>query len=330
MRQFAQDELRLPVDGLYLTYADLKRPLAVYNVHAAKPFSLEPKTWWYPVVGQLQYRGFFSEKAAHDYAHKLEAEGYEVHMAGVEAYSTLGWFRDPVLNTFLDHSPSDIAEILFHELAHQRLFISDETAWNEAFAVAVAEEGVQRWLRSTGRFAEADTYALESRRNREFVELLTTTRDRLAQLYEQAAGLRLDPAHPGAAYYLVQESKQTILADLTCQYHEFKTRWNDYSGYDGWFTQPINNAHLSAVDSYFRLVPLFQSLLVTKGGDLEEFYRAVQSLSVLPVNERTHKLAEIDNAVRHAAKEVRQNTVKAATDDSSQDAPVSAAAAAHL
>src|SRR5262245_50615476 len=141
LREFAEKELKLPVDGHYECYADLGRRYVVWNVHGAPEFSLEPKSWWYPVVGRLKYRGYFSEAKAQRYARQLEAEGLDVYVAGVEAYSTLGWFKDPVLNTFLNHDEVDVAETLFHELAHQRLFVRGDTDFDEAFATAVAQEG---------------------------------------------------------------------------------------------------------------------------------------------------------------------------------------------
>ena len=133
MRAYAKQELKLPVDGHYERYADLGRRYVVWNVNAAPELSLEPKRWWYPFVGKLKYRGYFSEQYARDYGAKLAREHYDVYVGGVEAYSTLGWFRDPVLNTWINHDESDVGEILFHELAHQRVFASGDTDFNEAY-----------------------------------------------------------------------------------------------------------------------------------------------------------------------------------------------------
>src|SRR5687767_6056930 len=147
LRRFAETNLAMPVNGHYNRYADVKRRFVVWNVHAAKEFSLEPKTWWYPIVGRLKYQGYFSEAHANRYAKKLEEKGLDVYVNGVEAYSTLGWFKDPLLNTFIHHGETELADILFHELAHQRVFASGDTDFNEAFATAVAEEGVRRWFK---------------------------------------------------------------------------------------------------------------------------------------------------------------------------------------
>src|ERR1051326_5210526 len=138
VRAFSRDELHLPVNKHYTTYVDLHRRFAIWNVHATPEFSLRPKKWWYPFVGSLKYRGFFSEPDANEYGQGLTTRDYDVYVEGVEAYSTLGWFADPLLNTFIHNGKADLAEILFHELAHQRLFFSGDTDFNEAFATVVA------------------------------------------------------------------------------------------------------------------------------------------------------------------------------------------------
>src|SRR5881396_1056364 len=150
LRAFAGKELKLPVDGHYTKYVDVHRPFIVWNVEAAPEFSMEPKTWWYPLIGKQEYRGYFSETAAQEYAGVIRKNGYDVYVAGTTAYSTLGWFKDPILNTFVFDSESDLAETLFHELAHQRVFARSDTDFNEAFATTVGQEGARRWLRSKG------------------------------------------------------------------------------------------------------------------------------------------------------------------------------------
>jgi predicted aminopeptidase len=164
LREFAEHELRLKTDGHYLLYADLGRRFVVWNVYAAPEFSLEPKKWWYPVVGSLKYRGFFSEEDAKRYGADMAKQGYDVYVGGVDAYSTLGWFKDPVLNTFIHHSPPELAELLFHELAHQRVFAKGDTDFNEAFATAVGEEGVRRWIAAHGDAEMRAQYEVALRR----------------------------------------------------------------------------------------------------------------------------------------------------------------------
>ena len=168
LRAFAKKDLRLPVDAHYLEYVDVHRPYVVWNVQAAPRFSLQPKTWWYPIVGSLEYRGYFSERGARDCAGRLEAKGYDVYVDGVEAYSTLGWFKDPLLSTFIDRLEPDLAEVIFHELGHQRVFARGDTDFNEAFATIVGQEGARRWLRFEGDTNHCNAYVVSLRRNDQF------------------------------------------------------------------------------------------------------------------------------------------------------------------
>src|SRR6266581_7312262 len=179
LRVFAEQELKLPVDGHYAKYVDVHRPFVVWNVEAAREFSMEPKTWWYPLVGSLSYRGYFSERSATNYGAALHHKGYDVSVGGVEAYSTLGWFKDPVLNTFIFNPEPDLAETVFHELGHQRVFARSDTDFNEAFATTVGEEGARRWLRAKGNKTAHDNYLGQLRRTRQFVGLSMRTRQRL-------------------------------------------------------------------------------------------------------------------------------------------------------
>ena len=176
LRAFAETELGLKTDGHYAKYADLGRPFVVWNVYAAPELSMTPKRWWYPVVGRLKYRGFFAEADARACAEELARQGYETYVGGAEAYSTLGFFKDPVLNTFVHNKPPDLAETLFHELAHQRVFASGDTDFNEAFATAVGEEGVRRWMAAHGDAAMRAQYETDLRRKEQFVALLMQAR----------------------------------------------------------------------------------------------------------------------------------------------------------
>ena len=172
LRAFAKQQLQLPVDGHYEKYADVHRPFVVWNVEAAPEFSLEPKSWWYPFVGSLDYRGYFSKEGAQKYGDWLQTRGYDVHVGGVTAYSTLGWFKDPVLNTFIFDPEPDLAETLFHELGHQRVFASGDTDFNEAFATTVGQEGARRWFRAKGDQAALEKYLAEVRRTTQFARLI--------------------------------------------------------------------------------------------------------------------------------------------------------------
>jgi predicted aminopeptidase len=296
LREFADQELKLPVNGHYLRYADLDRSYVVWNVTAAPEFSMEAKAWWYPFVGRLEYRGYFKEEAARRYARELEQRGYDVDVSGVEAYSTLGWFRDPVLNTFINDTEVELAELLFHELGHQWLFVNSDTDFSEAFAETVAEEGTRRWLRSKRDEAAQRDYEGRLRHKAEFTQLVTAAHDRLSAFYQQAGTATKSAIEakrlPGEQAAL-RAQKQAILDQLRREYETLKAAWGGHNDYEHWFQRPLNNAHLNDVDEYYRLVPAFNRLLRERGGDLEAFYREVRMLAKLPKAERHQKLARL-------------------------------------
>lgn len=284
LRAFAERELGLPANGHYLTYADLGRRFAVWNVYAAPEFSLEARSWWYPVVGRLKYQGYFQEPSARRLAARLEARGDDVYVGGVQAYSTLGWFRDPVLNTFIFDPEADLADLLFHELTHQRVFVPGDTDYNEALATAVAEEGVRRWLRAEGRLPELKRYEEEARRKEAFVALLSGTRERLEVLYQGTAGNSAqDPVSLRAA-------KARIFEDLRAGHDALRESWGGHSDYEPWFRLPLNNARLNTVETYHRWVPAFRRLLDRLDGRLDRFLTEMDRLATLPEETRREHL----------------------------------------
>jgi predicted aminopeptidase len=287
LRDFAAKELKLPVDGNYEDYADLKRKYVVWNVYAALEFSLEPKTWRYPFVGSLEYRGYFSEKAARRYADDLVKKGYDVYVSGISAYSTLGWFKDPILNTFVMDPKNELADTLFHELAHRRVFAEGDTMFNEAFAMTVGEEGVKRWLLARNDPKSWDAFQLNARYDRGFVSLILSTRTNLARLYKKFGSS--DPLNVDQA----RKQKAEIFDQLRGDYQQLRAQWSGYAGYDKWFSTNLNNAKLNTVSTYYRWVPAFRHLLQKNGGDLEKFYRNVETLGKLPMQERHTKMEEL-------------------------------------
>ena len=294
LRAFAAKELKLPVDGHYLRYADLHREFVVWNVYAAPEFSLEPKTWWYPFVGSLDYRGYFAESAARNYAAGIAKKGFDVHVEGVEAYSTLGWLKDPVLNTFINHSDAGLAEIIFHELGHQRVFAHGDTDFNEAFATVVGEEGARRWLRAKGDTAALEQYQAALRRNAQFVRLVADARQKLEALYgdERMSGGEIKAAKKprSVAPEALRQEKQRILDGLRRDYGALEATWRKSTADDVWLTSSANNAQLNSVATYFDLVPAFERLLAANGGDLEKYYAAAERLTKLPRAERHREL----------------------------------------
>jgi predicted aminopeptidase len=315
LRTFADQDLKLPVDGHYRKYVDVHRPFVVWNVEAAPEFSMAPKGWWYPLVGRLEYRGYFSEKAARDYGAKLSLKGYDVYVGGVEAYSTLGWFKDPILNTFIFNPEPDLAETIFHELGHQRVFARGDTDFNEAFATTVGQEGARRWLRANADAATRDRYDIDLKHTREFAVLVMQTRLRLEALFgderdENGKVKASRKPNPASAEEL-RRQKASLIEQLRKEYAALKESWSGQSQYDQWFAREINNAKLNSVAAYYDLVPGFEHLLALHGGDLEKFYDAAQRLSDKPTKERhewLRTLGQTDPALAPAAAAKSQKT----------------------
>ena len=275
VRQFAKNDLQLPVKRHYLTYVDLKRPYVVWNVFAAPEFSLKPKTWCYPVVGCAAYRGYFSEETARQYADGLVKQGYEVYVAGVTAYSTLGWFDDPVLSTFVQYSKVHAAALIFHELAHQVLYVKGDTVFNESFATAVEQEGLRRWQLASKNSQVYGNYLKSYRRQQQFVRLIMHYRNMLESLYQTDTS----PADK-------RGKKASIFSELRDEFEHLKTREADLSVYDEWMNQPLNNAKIGSVVAYHDLVPTFQKLLEESDNDLNRFYKMCRQLAQKPKDER--------------------------------------------
>ena len=295
-RAFAKTELKLPVNNSYDKYVDVHRQYVIWNVQAAPQFSLGSKTWWYPFVGSLVYRGYFSEKAARACGDRLAKEGFDVYVDGVEAYSTLGWFKDPLLNTFIDSGEPELAEVLFHELGHKRVFAAGDTDFNEAFATMVGQEGARRWLRSRCDTNLLEKYDAGIARGLQFVHLIMATRQRLQKVYGDTLdkeGNVTAAKIPPAPLEELRRRKQLVFDDLRFQYAEMKKAWGGFSGYDEWFGDQLNNAKLNTIANYYDYVPGFERLLALNGGDLEKFYAAVERLSKEPKETRHQKLHEL-------------------------------------
>ncbi len=275
IRDFAGTAMALPDNNSYRHYADLQRPFVVWNVFAAEHFSVSLRRWCFPFAGCVGYRGYFSETDARQFAAQLTAEGMDVYVGGVAAYSTLGWFDDPVLNTVLSRSSARLAGLIFHELAHQQLYVEGDTAFNEGFATTVELEGVRRWLAANGDDAQRQAYQKFRQRQNDFVALVTRTRDKLQTLYGQA----LNAAE-------MQNQKTAVQTELRREYQQLKKQWGGYAGYDAWFAQDVNNAQLAAVTTYQDSVPMFQRLLAEQGGDMAAFYRAAAALGEIPLVDR--------------------------------------------
>jgi predicted aminopeptidase len=279
VRKFAEQELRLPVKNNYLTYVDLQRPYVVWNVFAAPELSLTPKTWCYPVVGCAAYRGYFSKEDAQQYAEKMIDQGYDVYVAGVTAYSTLGWFDDPVLSTFLQFSEAQSAALIFHELAHQVLYVKGDTAFNESFATAVEQEGMQRWQAAAQAAQFYRDYLNNYHRQQQFIQLIMHCREALETLYRSNASAMDKRA-----------KKAAIFSELQNEFDRLKTAENGLSVYDNWMNYSLNNAKIGSVAAYHDFVPAFNKMVAANEGDLSQFYRECRELAQTPKDERHRML----------------------------------------
>ncbi len=282
IRAFASRELALPDNDSYKRYSDLERPYVVWNVFAAPEFSVKPVTFCFPFAGCVGYRGYFSEADAEAEGAALRKRGYDVFIGGVPAYSTLGWFDDPVLSTFIRYPDSELARLIFHELAHQLLYVKGDTRFNESFAVTVEQVGVQRWLAHNGNERERATYARMEAMRRDFVALILKYQAILGTYYQQDI-----PAEQKRL------GKAQRFAEMEEEYRQLKASWGGFAGYDRWFSGKPNNATLASVALYTELVPAFRALLAQEGGDLPRFYAAVKALAKLPEEERDARLQSL-------------------------------------
>jgi predicted aminopeptidase len=284
MRDFASRALALPDNDSYRHYADLERPFAVWNVFAAPELSLKAKEWCFVFVGCVAYRGYFDRAAAERVARDLQAEGFDVYVGGVTAYSTLGWFSDPLLNTMIGRPEPELAGLIFHELAHQLLYVRGDTVFNESFATTVEREGVRRWLATQNAPAEYAAYLDRTRRREELMALIMGYRAQLAALYESDR----EPADKRAG-------KHALLEALQRDYRQWKQRWHDFTGFDGW-VENFNNAKFVSIGLYHDYLAAFDALLARHGGDLPAFYRAVEALAREPTERRAQQLAQLASA----------------------------------
>lgn len=282
IREFASKELGLPENGSYRTYADLDRPYVVWSTFATEELSIRLKSSCFPIAGCVSYRGFYSEAAANAHGAALRQEGHEVYVAGIAAYSTLGWFDDPLLNTFIHYPTGELARLVFHELAHQVLYVRDDSMFNESFATAVEEEGVRRWLAAQGSQADRDGYTAFARRRSEFATLVTRYQKALDALFES-----------GASVDAKRSGKARLYGEMRADYERLKAGWGGHAGYDRWFGADLNNAKIASVGIYNELVPGFHAMINEARGDLPAFYRAARELSRLDKAARRDRLERL-------------------------------------
>jgi predicted aminopeptidase len=289
IRAYASEALGLPDNGSFTRYTDVGRPFVLWNVFAAPELSLKPREWCFPVAGCVAYRGYFREDEARAEAARLVAEGYDVHVGGVPAYSTLGWFDDPILSSFIRYPDVELARLVFHELAHQIVYAKDDTTFNESFAVTVEEAGLARWIESRPAAEAAKLTAERERGDRlraEFRRLVRGTRAALATAY--ASSLPDDEK---------RRAKREAFAAMRVAYTEAKGGEPGLAAFDRWFAGDggagPNNASLSSMGLYSDAVPAFRLLLAREQGDLPRFYERVRELAAMPRAERHGVLASL-------------------------------------
>ena len=296
IRSFAVSELRLPDNPSYRRYADLKRPAAVWNVVAAPEFSLTLKTWCFPVTGCVGYHGYFDEARARAEAAQLAAEGLEVSVYPVPAYSTLGWMNwaggDPLLNTFINYPEGELARLIFHELAHQVLYVSGDMAFNESFATTVERLGIAKWLSTQASEAARREYAEYDGRRQQFRALTQATRRRLAAIYDARKAGSTSDAEAAAM-------KKSVLDEFRNDYARLRDGWGGdpvrFRNFDRWVKE-ANNASFGAQAAYDDLVPAFEALFHKEQGDWTRFYDAVKRLAALSREQRNNLLKEMAGA----------------------------------
>jgi predicted aminopeptidase len=284
IRRFAVQELGLPDNNSYKNYAALSRPYVLWNVVATPELSLKPMQWCFPVAGCVNYRGYYSKDAAQDYARELREEGNDVQVGGVPAYSTLGWFNDPLISTFINYPDAELARLIFHELAHQVVYVAGDSQFNESFASAVEEAGVERWLEKYGNPKMRENFVTFSARRKEFLKLLLNCRRALEQNYASKASVAEKRA-----------TKLRLFRQLTTDYQVLKQNWGGYAGYDRFFAEPLSNAHLASIATYSDFVPAFRALLAREQS-FPRFYAAVRKLAELDRAERNRRLKLLDGA----------------------------------
>lgn len=281
IRRFAVVELSLPDNASYKKYAALKRPFVLWNVVATPELSLKPVEWCFPIAGCVNYRGYYNRDDAQAYATQLRLEGKDVDIGGVPAYSTLGWFDDPLLSTFINYSDAELARLIFHELAHQVVYVQGDSQFNESFASAVEEAGVQRWLDVHGNDALRQSYQRYSTRKHQFKDLLLKYRGQLEATYAS-----------GDSPEVQRATKARLFQQLKEDYVPLKQSWDGFTGYDRWFAEPLSNAKLASIATYTDFVPAFRVLL-ERERDFPHFYAAVRQFANLDKAERHRHLRQL-------------------------------------
>lgn len=285
IRHFASVELKLPDNDSYRSFADIERRYVVWNVFATPALSLIPIESCFFVVGCLSYRGYYDEANAQAFADELRVAGHDVYVGGVAAYSTLGWFDDPVLNTMLYWDDRRLARLIFHELTHQLVYVKNDALFNESLATSFADIGLQRWLLApeNNTLSQNDSVELDKARELDFIQMILGAQRRLDGLYASESSIEIK-----------RKNKAAIFAELLREYEQFKNKWAGYNGYDDWMLKDLNNAKIASVVTYHSYDKSFQHLLQQVDNELPRFIKQVKAIANLGAKERHACLRELN------------------------------------
>lgn len=277
-RAFASEHLHLPDNNSYRLYADIHRPYVVWNVFVTPEFSLDPLNHCFPIAGCVAYRGYYNQSAARGEAALQKQAGMDVYIGGVEAYSTLGWFDDPIMSSMLHWGDERLATLIFHELAHQRFYVKDDSQFNESYANFVEQEGTRQWRVARGLPAEDGNFG---ERLDQFTRLVLASRERLFVLYRQPLSAEA-----------MREAKAAEFERLRSEYRRLRDeQWQGQGLFDNWINTPINNAKLLPFGLYDLWVPAFAALFKRVNGDWLAFFAEVERIGRLPAEQR-HQLLQ--------------------------------------
>lgn len=279
VRAFARDELGITVGDAYESYVSTGRRYVVWNLFAAPEFSLQMKTFCYPIAGCVNYRGFYQQDDARQAAAAFRRDGYDVYVGGVAAYSTLGWFADPVLDTFLYRNDTRLAALIFHELAHRLVYVGSDTTFNESYATTFERQALKQWLARQGESGSFEAYLVTEDRRQQVIALILRTRTRLSTLY--STDLDADEK---------RRRKAEIIAAMKQDYEAMRSAWDGDAGFASWMASDVNNAAIGAVGAYNGMVPAFNAILVQNDHQLSAFVEACRRLAELDKTERDRRL----------------------------------------
>lgn len=298
VRAFAFSELKLPQTGSYRSYVQLQRHYVLQNLFAAPEFSTQLLSWCYPIAGCASYRGYFDAQLLERAAARLRQQEYDIYIGNVGAYSTLGWFDDPLPSTVIYRPEAQLIGLIFHEMAHERLYIQDDTVFNESFATALERSGVERWYTERGASEQFAQYNDRQQIREKVITLIEQTRTELQNLYDQAFAALANPASGLNDHEKVQlrEDKQRLLDGAVRHYEELDAEEQRLSGYSHWFDSGLNNAKIGSVAAYHSLVPVFLKILRSNDGDYTRFYSDVETIGNLSAQDRRRCLDKLSSA----------------------------------